>query len=120
MLHRLNGTRFLQEVQIEFDINADIKQIEKKLISLIFFAAARGVSVRPTATAAGTGDDIFLRLLFLMLPLFTKSNSAAQTVPAAKSIAAAVNSIFFFIASFNKFSICQPQTALVINAGQTK
>lgn len=34
MLHRLNGTRFLQEVQIEFDINADIKQIEKKLISL--------------------------------------------------------------------------------------
>ena len=34
MLHRINGTRFLQEVQIEFDINADIKQIEKKLISL--------------------------------------------------------------------------------------
>ncbi|MCR4821112.1 MAG: ATP-binding cassette domain-containing protein [Elusimicrobiales bacterium] len=34
MIHRINGDRYLREVQIEFDLNSDIKEIEKETISL--------------------------------------------------------------------------------------
>ena len=34
MMHRMTGRKFLSEIQLEFDINADIKQIEKDAISL--------------------------------------------------------------------------------------